>query len=233
MFWKIHIGTISLSFLFGVHLEVSMVSLGSSDSDKTVDDLEETSHRWPGYPGKGDIPFVIDPSLASLEPIIFNAMDIYNNLTCIKFIPRTDQPDYVDITPGECDAPVGRLGGRQALVLGPGCEHLGNILHELGHAIGLDDQHKRSDRDLYITINDRNIKEGNQHYFTKNKPSKDTLSTPYDFKSIMHQGNYYKSKSPGSLKTLEAMTGEKLLELNEKFGITSTDIDMIQYLYKC
>lgn len=63
-----------------------------------------------------------------------------------------------------CDAPVGRLGGRQTLVLGPGCEYLGNILHELGHAIGLDDQHKRSDRDNYITINQSNIKEGYYYY---------------------------------------------------------------------
>lgn len=65
------------------------------------------------------------------------------------------------------------------------------ILHELGHVLGLGDEHRRPDRDLYITI-DWN------HWLFKSQPllalafiplepeAYDYARYPYDYKSVMH-----------------------------------------------
>lgn len=45
--------------------------------------------------------FVFIHFVASLRDLILEAIGQYNKSTCIKFIPRTDQSDYVDISPGE------------------------------------------------------------------------------------------------------------------------------------
>lgn len=49
------------------------------------------------------------------------AIDDFHRKTCIKFVPRTQQTDYVNIFPDQgCYALVGRQGGRQPLSLADG-----------------------------------------------------------------------------------------------------------------
>lgn len=51
--------------------------------------------------------------------------------------------------------------------LGPGCVHVGIVMHELMHAAGFWHEQSRHDRDFYVTINWRNIKYGKHHNFEK------------------------------------------------------------------
>ena len=67
------------------------------------------------------------------------------------------------------------------------------LIHELGHAIGLQHESQRSDRDMYLTIYENNIREKMHKNFVKLR-SEDyenyRLEMPYDFLSVMHYGKH-------------------------------------------
>lgn len=66
-----------------------------------------------------------------------------------------------------CSSSVGRVGGAQAVSLGPGCLYVGIVMHELMHAAGFWHEQSRADRDNYITINMANIQNGMEFNFQK------------------------------------------------------------------
>ncbi|KAG4066903.1 hypothetical protein HA402_009005 [Bradysia odoriphaga] len=69
----------------------------------------------------------------------------------------------------------------------PGCMYLGTIIHEFMHALGIDHEHVRSDRDNYVTILWENIKPDFKDNFEKLSPSEEnTFGVPYNVSSIMH-----------------------------------------------
>ena len=55
---------------------------------------------------------------------------------------------------------VGAVGGEQILNLGDGCQFVGLVLHEFGHAIGFYHEHNRPDRDDKMEILWDNVKYG-------------------------------------------------------------------------
>lgn len=57
--------------------------------------------------------------------------------TCITFIERTNQMDYIKIINGNgCNSNVGKVGGLQNITLQiPECLFKGNILHNLMHSV--------------------------------------------------------------------------------------------------
>ena len=80
-----------------------------------------------------------------------------------------------------CSSSLGRIGGRQVISVGSaGTEYTdmsccnptpygsnvtitctkGNILHQIGHALGLYHEHSRPDRDSYITVVLENVMPG-------------------------------------------------------------------------
>jgi hypothetical protein len=71
-----------------------------------------------------------------------------------------------------------------------GCESRDVILHELGHALGMIHEHQRTDRDLYVDIQSKNI-DGSFLVKFNFKTLASELHTPYDFYSIMHYGYYF------------------------------------------
>lgn len=59
-----------------------------------------------------------------------------------------------------CASYVGFIGGEQPLFVGPPCI-VGNIVHEVLHALGFHHEHTRKDREQYITVVPNNIMKGN------------------------------------------------------------------------
>uniref|UniRef100_A0A3B1JQ02 Metalloendopeptidase n=1 Tax=Astyanax mexicanus TaxID=7994 RepID=A0A3B1JQ02_ASTMX len=105
------------------------------------------------------------------------------NKTCIRFVDRSTEIDYLSIE----NRDGGRTGGKQVVSLSTrGCVYHGIVQHELNHALGFYHEHTRSDRDSYVTINWQNIDPTMQYNF--NKENTNNLNTPYDYSSVMHYG---------------------------------------------
>ena len=78
----------------------------------------------------------------------------YPSTECFSFLSDTK------IIHSSCASYVGYIGGQQEVFVGPGCI-LGNIVHEILHALGFHHEHTRTDRGQYITVLSHNIMNGN------------------------------------------------------------------------
>lgn len=60
------------------------------------------------------------------------SMDNIQQVSCIRFVPRSNQNDYFDIVNGSgCSSHIGRVGGRQVVTLAVfGCMGRGTVIHE-------------------------------------------------------------------------------------------------------
>jgi len=79
--------------------------------------------------------------------------------SCIQFVPRTTESDYVNIVSGKgCWSFIGRTKGPQDLSLQRNmCMKVETVIHELMHALGFEHEHNRPDRDKHININEDNL----------------------------------------------------------------------------
>ncbi|XP_015909146.1 astacin-like metalloprotease toxin 5 isoform X2 [Parasteatoda tepidariorum] len=203
--------------------------LGFDPYDKNA--VVEKHRIWPN----GKIPYIIDFALRKQEPQIKEAMQHYADKTCIRFVPRTDEVQYVKIFPGKgCYSHVGKTLNEQPLSLGAGCFKFGTIVHELGHTVGFFHEHSRSDRDDFLNIHRENIRQGMESQFVKLRPKQNRLLSPFDFDSIMLYGETVFSKSHyDGLKTMTAKDGRKLEDVYDKPGLSKDDILRIKTLYQC
>lgn len=72
------------------------------------------------------------------KDIILEGQREIQQKTCVRFVPRTNQADYVEYFSGDgCYSYAGKIGGRQVLSLARrGCVNKGTVIHESVHAIG-------------------------------------------------------------------------------------------------
>ncbi|GIX93092.1 astacin-like metalloprotease toxin 1 [Caerostris darwini] len=216
---------------------------GEGDDMRFVDDdhrnaaIKDERYRWPKYRGKAIVYYKIDKSLSDQRALIKEAMEQYHKHTCIRFVEGSGRGDYILIKRDEgCYSYVGKIGGEQIVSLGYGCDFVGTIVHELGHALCLFHTHQRSDRDEYIRVYIQNVVDGQQHNFLKTNPQKEIMLDKhnYNWNSIMHYGEYAFSKQPGLLKTMESKNPRHhLREPYDKPGLHAEDIKLINYVYKC
>lgn len=205
-----------------------IAGIKSDGDDKNA--LPSDRTLWP----EGIVPFEIDESVANITDLLLEAMDVYHRETCIRFVPRTDEYDYIKIVNSSgCFSYLGRQGGQQVVSIGRGCEYLGTVIHELMHAIGFTHEHQRSDRDDYIAIIMENVRKTQVSQFTKVKPWNNRIFTDYDFDSIMHYGPTAFSKARNLTTVVPKLPGYELKEPYDKPGFTERDIKKIQTLYQC
>merc|ERR1712226_386206 len=118
--------------------------------------------------------------------------------TCIRFKERTHEKDYVLFSSEQnvCSSSIGRVGGEQTIHLGEGCISQGRYEHEIMHALGFIHEHSRPDRDKYITINFKNIKDKYVVDFVKYSYDEiDYLQEEFNFNSVMLYRNKAFSKN--------------------------------------
>lgn len=157
---------------------------------------------WPQH----TIPFDIDSASIPLgdarRAVIAAGVNRWNSQTQINLRPRT----LVDVltnagfvrfennTFGACQAQsgYGGVGVARKVSLGTGCS-AENVIHELGHVVGLKHEQARPDRDANIAINWSVVPGG---FLNWNFSTAGVGFGPYDFNSRMQYGNYAFSTNP-------------------------------------
>uniref|UniRef100_A0A672YR61 Metalloendopeptidase n=1 Tax=Sphaeramia orbicularis TaxID=375764 RepID=A0A672YR61_9TELE len=165
--------------------------------------------------------------------IIERGLLSFHDVTCIRFVRRTNQRDYLSIqSDSGCYSYVGRRGYSQTLSLDrQGCLYHSTVQHELLHALGFNHEQCRSDRDQHIRVLWQNIHTTSQltEYLTfSNKllthNSNSSVSHPLCFPRYAFSGN-------------NRPTMEPIPNANVEFGTASqmskNDIDRVNRLYKC
>ncbi|KAM4608571.1 hatching enzyme 1.2 [Polymixia lowei] len=177
------------------------------------------------------IAYRLSPAYTEMEQkAIKKGMENLEEGTCVRFVTRTHQRDYLDIQPKSgCWSYLGARGGRQTVSLqSPNCIRAGVTSHELMHALGFVHEQSRADRDKYVTIMWPNIWRDRVRNFEKFKT--DNLDLPYDYGSIMHFGMY--AYSEGGQPTI-VPKNTRGIQLGQAATPSHIDKLKINRLYKC
>jgi len=180
---------------------------------------------------------------------ILKAIENIENKTCMKFVKRTNEPNYVLFTKGAgCSSFVGNIRrGAQEVSIGEFCIDMSVIAHEILHALGFIHEHTRLDRDQYIFINYTNILTGLEDQFQKYTSRRDiseitTLDTPYDKSSVMHYKRFtFTNKADPDTRIVIAVEAHMTLysrtgsdeKLGSENGLSNMDIIRVNKHYNC
>lgn len=155
------------------------------------------------------------------------------SLKFIKIIEESSQDNYVKFMwdANGCGSNLGMIGNKQEVQIADWASK-GNVIHEIGHTIGLIHEQSRNDRDQYIKVYDDNIKVDWKKQYEIQIGS--TISTTkFDFGSIMIYGGMTNDKTVAFDITKPVMT--KLIDGlpwdAQRTGLSAHDITIVKKMY--
>lgn len=198
----------------------------------------ESGRRWPG----GIVPYEVHPNLPNPSRVP-DAISHVEERTLVRFIPRTNQPDYVRFEDGSmCGSFVGRKGGEQAVVLTDQdhCD-VGGTIHELLHVLGMFHEHQRCDRDTYVTIHWENLDAHEANFqrlcpWTPPTPPSNPIGPAgdlldYELGSILHYGPYQGAKFQIPLEPVISSNQGLDHLMGQRDSMSVTDTETITIIY--
>ncbi|XDV22670.1 hypothetical protein PO909_027516 [Leuciscus waleckii] len=152
-----------------------------------------------------EVPYIVSSEFSNSDKsVIASAMSVFHAKTCIRFVAKSSQTDYISIENKDgCYSSLGRTGGKQ--------------------------EQTRSDRDKYVRINFENISPDMAYNFEKQNTN--NQNTPYDYGSIMHYGRTAFAIQPW-LETITPIP-DTTVEIGQRQGLSKIDVLRIQKLYGC
>lgn len=136
---------------------------------------------------------------------IVNAINHWMSNTSLRFIQRTNQPNYIGFervwneSYTGASQGIGMQSGYQYIKLDAADPFdLKTVIHEIGHAVGLYHEQSRADRNDFIQVYTENMSDPYQFqtYIERNQPGTDVGS--FDWNSIMLYDSYSGSKNGGA-----------------------------------
>ncbi|XP_033976679.1 meprin A subunit beta-like isoform X3 [Trematomus bernacchii] len=181
------------------------------------------------------VPYVLDKDLEmNAKGLTLKAFDQFRLKSCIDFKPRDSEEYYIHVQKLDgCYSYIGKvIPNGQDLSIGSNCDSISTVEHEFLHALGFDHEQSRSDRDDYVTIVNKNIREGREENF--DKQSNETTTTqgvPYDYWSVMHYGKDAFSNGNGS--TIITKDPKFQDVIGQSLEVSPKDALELNLLYKC
>ncbi|GAB0087748.1 seminal metalloprotease 1 [Sergentomyia squamirostris] len=196
--------------------------------------LLNTRYRWPDNTLAYD--FAADVNAEQRDWIELGLRNISGH-TCLKFVKRTTQTDYVRVTTDAtgCSSNVGRIGGMQSLKLksnvpGSGCFRFGTVVHEFIHALGFHHSQAAYNRDDYVIIKWENIEAGKENNFNlRDRTTTTMFDLDYDFGSVMHYSktSFSINGQPTIVPRQDGVT------IGQRERMSELDIKRLNRMYNC
>lgn len=193
--------------------------------------------RWP----KGIVPYILDDNLVANRRSFLEAVDLFNNLTCIRWKPRSPEvkaeaghDGYVKIQSGSgCSSSgLGFKGDRRHNITlqEPGCGSVDIAVHEMLHILGQTHEQSRNDRNRYVKIIWKNVISGHEENFYR------VLTydrNPYDLGSIMQYEPLFFGVDDRGTMELRDDNLEFLAYPDERQLLTFYDLKDVLDQYRC
>lgn len=196
--------------------------------------------RWPKTKsGLVIIPFTIDINSGYTRREIGSikgAMKSIQSVSCVRFVPRHVEKDYLEFfSGGGCFSKLGKTGGRQGVSIRRGeCVRKSQVSHEIFHALGFTHMHNRGDRDKYIQIYPENLKYANwiKHFEKIDSAFFDDYGTAYDLLSVMH---YPKSAFSAAYNASTILPCDSAYDnvIGYVKELSEGDIERLTKMYQC
>ncbi|KAG8184408.1 hypothetical protein JTE90_004580 [Oedothorax gibbosus] len=164
------------------------------------------------------------------------AMDEWEKKTCLRFHETLIDLSYLRFRTDQsgCWSLVGRQNKffqGQDVSIGPGCERIPVIVHEVGHAIGMYHEQSRIDRDGYITILWNNIPSGMTSQFSTGIEF--SRGVEYDYTSVMHYGSMAFTKQLFERNTIVTKNPHYQRLIGTGRQISFRDAKLANSMYSC
>ncbi|XP_032869678.1 astacin-like metalloendopeptidase [Amblyraja radiata] len=210
-------------------------SLSLSSPQLWRNTVTSNTRTWSKSPdGAVRIPYEISPQYDEQTcSAIQRGFKDFEKFTCIRFVARTNEEDFISIQPVHgCYASVGRAGGMQLVSLSQPClaKGKGVVEHEIMHSLGFWHEHARSDRDKYIKIEWKNVWPGYEHNFLKQNTN--NLKTKYDYGSILHYSRSAFSRNGQPTLTPVGQPGRGTV-IGQRHRLSQLDLLKVNRLYNC